>query len=224
LKDGEVMSKSRGNIVDPDTIIKKYGSDTLRLFILFAAPPETELEWDDRGIEGSFKFLNRVWRIQENLKDKADQELVRSLHKTIKKVSEDFSDFKFNTAIASMMELTNAVYQSGADKEVFKTLIILLAPIAPHFCEELWQVMGNKESVLKAAWPKYDPSLLTEEHVTIVVQVNGKLRVKIEVAADIPEEKLKEAVLADERLAPWLENKPIKNFIIVPRKLVNIVV
>jgi leucyl-tRNA synthetase len=223
LKDGEVMSKSRGNIVDPDSIIKKYGADTLRLFILFAAPPEAELEWDERGIEGASKFLNRAWRIQENLKEKSDPELLRSLHRTIKKVTEDFHEFKFNTAIARMMELTNAIYQLGADKEAFEALVILLSPIAPHFCEELWQMLGNKESIFKVSWPKYDPALLVEESITIIVQVNGKLRAKVEVAADIPEDKLKEIVLADERLKPWLENKTIKNCIIVPKKLVNIV-
>jgi len=224
LKDGQVMSKSRGNIVDPDSIIKKYGADTLRLFILFAAPPETELEWDERGIEGASKFLNRVWRIQENLKDSADHFLIRALHKTIKKVSEDFQGFKFNTAIASLMELTNAIYQSGASQQVLETLAIMLSPIAPHFCEELWQILGNKESIFKAGWPKYDLAFLKEEKITIVVQVNGKLRAKIEVAADISEKELKEMVLADEKIKTWLENKPPKNFILIPQKLVNIVV
>ncbi|MEK6727129.1 MAG: leucine--tRNA ligase [Candidatus Omnitrophota bacterium] len=245
LKDGEVMSKSRGNIVDPDSIIKNYGADTLRLFILFAAPPETELEWDDRGIEGAFKFLNRVWRIQDNFpampsgvqavsrpiagkvwreKDKADPALLRVLHKTIKKVTADIEGFKFNTAIASLMELTNAIYQSGADKKVFQTLVILFSPIAPHLCEELWQILGNKESICKQKWPKYDPHLLVEEKVTIAIQVNGKVRSKIEIPADISEEKLKASVLADEKLKPWLQGRPPKNFIFVPRKLVNIVV
>ncbi|MDO8661788.1 MAG: leucine--tRNA ligase [Candidatus Omnitrophota bacterium] len=224
LKDGEVMSKSKGNIVDPDTMIKKYGADTLRLFILFAAPPETELEWDDRGLEGAHKFLNRVWRIQDNLKDKADPALLRILHKTIKKVSEDFREFKFNTAIASLMELTNAVYQLGADKEVFSKLIIMLSPITPHFSEELWKILGNKDSVLKAGWPEYDSKILIEENITIVLQVNGKVRSKIEVAANIAESKLKEMVLADKKLSPWIQGKPVKNFILVPNKLVNIVV
>lgn len=224
LKDGEVMSKSRGNIVDPDSIIKNYGADALRLFILFAAPPETELEWDDRGIEGAFKFLNRVWRIQENLKDRATPELVKFLHKTIKKVTEDIEDFKFNTAIAGLMELTNAIYQSGADKEAFEKLIILLSSIAPHFCEELWQILGYKESICKTAWPKYDPKFLVEETVTIVVQVNGKVRSKIEVPADTSEDKIKELVLADEKLKPWIQGRPLKNFILIPKKLVNIVI
>ena len=224
LKDGTVMSKSKGNTVDPDIMIQKYGADTLRLFILFAAPPETELEWDDRGLEGVHKFLNRVWRVQENLKDRADHALVRTLHKTIKKVTQDFRDFKFNTALAGLMELTNAIYQSGADKDVFSKLIIMLSPIAPHFSEELWQVLGNKDSIFKARWPEVDPKMLTEDNATIVIQVNGKVRLKIEVAIDIPENKLKEIILADARLSPWIQGKPIKNFILVPNKLVNIVV
>ena len=224
LKDGEVMSKSRGNIVDPDSIIRKYGADTLRLFILFAAPPETELEWDERGIEGACKFLNRVWRIQKTLKEKAKPDLLRIMHKTIKKVSEDIEAFKFNTAIASLMELTNSVYQMGADKEVFSNLVVMLCPFVPHFAEELWQRLGNKEGIIKTGWPKYDSRFLTEENVTIVIQVNGKLRSKINVPSDISEDKLKESVLSDEKLKPWIQGKPIKNFILVPKKLVNIVV
>jgi leucyl-tRNA synthetase len=224
LKDGEVMSKSKGNTVDPDAIIAKYGADTLRLFILFAAPPETELEWDEKGIEGASRFLNRVWRIQENLAEKTSPALARVMHKTIKKVSEDIQEFKFNTAIAAIMEFVNAIYQLGADKETFLRLIIMLAPIAPHFCEELWQGLGNKESIFKVSWPEYDPRLLAEDKFTIVIQVNGKVRAKIEVPSDIQDDKLKELVLADEKVKSWLQNKPIKNCIIVPRKLVNIVV
>ena len=224
LKDGRVMSKSRGNIVDPDSIIKKYGADTLRLFILFAAPAETELEWDDRGIEGAFKFLNRVWRIQQNLKEKTEPSLTRILHKTIKKVTEDIEEFKFNTAIASLMELTNAIYQLGADKEVFANLVIMLSPIAPHFSEELWQILGHKESIFRNQWPKHDPHFLREETVTRVIQVNGKLRLKIDTPVDIAEEKLKALVLAEEKLKPWIQGKPLKNFIYVPQKLVNLVI
>ena len=224
LKDGEVMSKSKGNIVDPDSMIKNYGADALRLFILFAAPPETELEWEERGLEGAYKFLNRVWRVQENLKDSADQQVLRVLHKTIKKVGTDFSEFKFNTAIASLMELTNAIYQLGADKQVFSALVIMLSPIAPHFSEELWGILGNKESIFKAAWPKFDPELLVEKNVELVIQVNGKLRSKIEVPCDISEDKLKELVLKDEKLISWLEGKSPKKIIIVPQKLINIVI
>jgi len=224
LKDGEVMSKSKGNIVDPDSMIKDYGADALRLFILFAAPPETELEWDQRGLEGAFKFLNRVWRIQENLKSRADESLTRIMHKTIKKVSEDFNEFKFNTAIAGLMELTNAIYQMGADKEVFSQLVIMLSPIAPHFAEELWQILGNKESIFKAAWPKYDPELLIEKEVELVIQVNGKIRSKIQAPRAISEDELKKLVLKDDKLAVWLQGKQLKKFILVPQKLVNIVI
>ena len=224
LKDGEVMSKSRGNIVDPDSMIKENGADALRLFILFAAPPETELEWDERGLEGAFKFLNRVWRIQDNLVDNPDQEILKILHKTIKKVSADFGEFKFNTAIASLMELTNAIYQLGADREVFSSLVIMLSPIVPHFSEELWEILGNKESIFKAAWPKHDPGLLVEENVELVIQVNGKLRSKIEVPRDISEERLKELIQKDEKIMPWLEGRSPKKIIVVPQKLVNIVI
>jgi len=224
LKDGEVMSKSRGNIVDPDEIIEKYGADTMRLFILFAAPPETELEWEERGTEGAFRFLNRVWRIRENLREKADPALVRLMHKTLKKVTDDINEFKFNTAIAGMMELVNAIYLSGADRQVFSVLILMLSPIAPHFCEELWQSLGNKESVLKAGWPEYDPEMLVEESVTIAVQVNGKVRSKLDVPSDITDERLKELVLADEKIKQWLGGKPVRNIVIVPKRLVSIVV
>ena len=223
LRNGEVMSKSRGNTVDPDSMIKNYGADALRLFILFAAPAETELEWDERGLEGAFKFLNRVWRLQENLKTTVDKDVLKCLHRTIKKVSDDFSEFKFNTAIASIMELTNAIYQAGADKNVFSTLLVLLSPIAPHFSEELWQILGNKESIFKTGWPKYNPELLIEEKLEIVIQVNGKLRSKIQVDRNIAEDKLKEMVLKDDKLTPWLEGRSPKKFIVVPHKLVNIV-
>ena len=224
MKDGEVMSKSRGNIVDPDEIISKYGADTMRLFILFAAPPETELEWEDRGIEGAFKFLNRVWRIRENLKEKAEPALIKLTHKMLKKVTDDIGEFKFNTAIASMMELVNAIYQSGADKEVFSALVLMLSPIAPHFCEELWQTLGNKESILKAGWPRYDPKMLVDETITIIIQVNGKVRSKIDVPADISDDELKKLAVSDEKTKSWLEGNAPRNIFVVPKRLVNIVV
>lgn len=224
LKDGEVMSKSKGNIVDPDSMIQKFGADTLRLFILFAAPPETELEWDERGLEGAFKFLNRVWRIQENLKETAPKETLRVLHKSIKKITEDTESFKFNTAIAGMMELVNAIYQHGADKKIYEQLIIMLSPIIPHFSEELWQIIGNKDSIFKSAWPKFDPQMLVEDIITMVVQVNGKVRSKLEVAPNTANEVLRTLALNDEKVKSWLGGKEIKNFVVVPNKIVSIVV
>jgi leucyl-tRNA synthetase len=224
LKDGEVMSKSKGNVVDPDSMIQRYGADTLRLFILFAAPPETELEWDDRGMEGAFRFLNRVWRIQDNLKDSASVDVVKALHKTIKKVSDDYESFKFNTAVASMMELVNAIYQSGADRKVFSALVVLLAPIAPHFCEELWQILGNKESITQAAWPQYEANMLLEDTVIIPVQINGKVRSQLSIPRNASSEVIRTLVDKDDKSQQWIQGKPIKKFIVVTDRIVNIVV
>jgi len=231
LKDGEVMSKSRGNIVDPDAILKQYGADTLRLYILFAAPPEVEMEWDARGIAGASRFLNRIWRLQDKVsqgtaKTEAPLTLKKKVHRTIKEVAEDLETFKFNTAISQIMELVNEIYQNtNTDiSEAFKATVILISPFAPHFAEELWQGLGNKESVLKAGWPKYEAAMLVEKTVTLVIQVNGKVRSKIDVPADISEDKLKELVLADEKVKSWLKGQPPKNFVVVPRKLVNIVI
>jgi len=224
LKDAEVMSKSRGNIVDPDSMIQRYGADALRLFILFAAPPEAELEWDERGMEGALRFLNRVWRIQDNLKGSASADVVHSLHRTIKKVTDDYENFKFNTAIASMMELVNAIYQGAADKNVFSALIILLAPIAPHFCEELWHILGNKGLVESAAWPSYDEKMLVEDTVVIPVQVNGKVRSELTIPAHSSSDMARALVDKDARVQQWIQGKPVKKFIFVPDKIVNIVV
>jgi leucyl-tRNA synthetase len=231
LKDGAVMSKSRGNIVDPDSIIRKYGADTLRLYILFAAPPEVEMEWSERGIAGAFRFLNRVWRLLEHLKKKsapqtASPELQKKMHSAIKEVSLDLEDFKFNTAISRIMELVNVIYQNlNTDiTEATKTVVLLVSPFVPHLAEEMWQRLGYKESIARTEWPRYTEKYLKEELITMVIQVNGKLRSKIEVPADIKEDKLKELVLADEKLKPWIKDQPIKNFILVPQKLVNIVI
>ncbi|MCG8432242.1 MAG: leucine--tRNA ligase, partial [Candidatus Omnitrophica bacterium] len=223
LKDGEVMSKSRGNTVDPDEMISRYGADALRLFILFAAPPETELEWDDRGMDGAWRFLNRVWRIREQLHDTAGESLKRLMHRTIHKVTHDIQAFKFNTAIASLMEFTNAIYQSGADREVFEALLLMLAPIAPHLAEELWENLGKKESIFSHPWPAHDPAMLREDTCTIILQVNGKLRSRVEVPAGISGEQLKQVSLDDERIKACIGAQTVRKWIIVPGRLVNIV-
>ncbi len=230
LKDGEVMSKSRGNIVDPDLVIEKYGADTLRLYILFVAPPEVEMEWSEQAIDGSFRFLNRVWRLQEYLKKEktasVSPALEKKMHLAIKEVTEDIEGFKFNTAISGIMELVNEIYQNlNSDiSEAVKTTVLLLSPFAPHLAEEMWQGMGNKESILKAGWPKYDEKFLKESSVTLVIQVNGKVRSRVEVPKDITEEKLQALVLGDQKVQQWLAGKPLKKFIVVPQKLVNLVI
>ncbi|MFH2138861.1 MAG: leucine--tRNA ligase [Candidatus Omnitrophota bacterium] len=247
LKDGEVMSKSKGNIVDPDEMIQKYGADALRLFILFAAPPEAEIDWNENGMDGSWRFLNRVWMLVQQFNELTagaavveqlgfEKKLSFKLHATIKKVTEEMEGgFKFNTAISSMMELLNELgpaLRLACEKkaitaelsEAVKALVILLCPIAPHMCEEMWQSLGNKESIIKADWPKFDPKKLQLDELTIVVQVNSKVRAKLIVPADTSEAELKDKTLNDEKIKVWLQGKQIKKVVVVPKKLVNIIV
>ncbi|MDI6781335.1 MAG: leucine--tRNA ligase [bacterium] len=246
IKDGAKMSKSKGNVVDPDEIVNKYGADTVRIFILFAAPPEKDLEWSEQGVEGAWRFLNRVWRIvhqhapqiidmqtegmEQNIKISAARGLYSWTHRTIKKATDDIEVFHFNTVIAACMELVNEIYQYRefdavglvALREALRNLILLLSPFAPHICEELWQVLGNSTSVLDEPWPVYLPEAIYEETVVIIVQINGKVRDKISVPAESTEEVIKAEAL--KAAAEKLGTKDIKNIIVVPGRLVNIVV
>lgn len=226
LKDGAKMSKSKGNVVDPKDILDEYGADTARLFILFAAPPEKDLEWSDKGVEGADRFLNRVWRfVTENLElikdtnsklessklDPDAKALYRTMHASIKKVSEDIgSRLNFNTAISSIMELTNEVYSYLNDrsseetnapliKAVAENLVLLLAPFAPFITEELWELLGHSKNVHKSDWPVYQEEALKKDELTIVIQVNGKVRDKIKIAADASEEEVKAQVMEEEK-------------------------
>lgn len=237
LKEGEVMSKSKGNIVDPDDLIKEYGADTLRLFILFAAPPEAELDWNDRGMEGAWRFLMRVWRLVDELQStqkdtlKKAKDLSKKMHQTIKKVTDDMEGgFKFNTAISSIMELVNEIYKTQNEnpasdiREAVEVTVLLLAPFTPHICEEMWQMLGHKESVLKASWPVFNENIAREETVTLVIQVNSKVRSKIEIPVGTPQDAIRTLVLADAKTKEWIKDASIKKFIVIPNKLVNIVV
>ena len=238
LKEGEVMSKSKGNIVDPDEIINKYGADTLRLFILFAAPPEAELDWNDTGMDGAWRFLCRIWRLVEALSEHKgqllpgnNQGLVKKMHKTIKKVTSDMEGgFKFNTAISSIMELVNELYRSSEQeqkskeaRDAVRVIVVLMAPFAPHICEEMNYMLGQKESVFKASWPSYDESLIKEDEVSYAVQVNGKVRSKINASAQASEEEVKALALGDPKVKEWLKGVSVKKVIVVPGKLVSIV-
>ena len=246
IKDGSKMSKSKGNVVSPEEIIKKYGADTARLFILFAAPPERDLEWSDQGVEGAWRFIQRVWRIILSYADKVkenptfnvkaltkeEKELFRILNVTIEKVTEDIGTRgTFNTAISSIMELVNAFYifkdgnlNAGLAREVVINLIKLLAPFAPHVTEELWQQIGQTGSVHHTTWPTFDPKATIADEVEVVVQVNGKLRSKIMVSSSATREAQQEIALADEKIKGLIEGKTIVKVISVPKKLVNIVV
>ncbi|HBI47277.1 MAG TPA: leucine--tRNA ligase [Smithella sp.] len=247
----EKMSKSLKNVIDPDFLVKNYGADTARIFCLFAAPPEKDLEWSEQGVDGSFRFLSRLWRIvEEYLEDiktveplsgvvELEEELKalrRKTHQTIRKVTVDIEDrFHFNTAISAVMELVNAVYQIkrpassdkialAAGREALEAAIILLVPIVPHITEELWQLLGHKDLAANVPWPEFDSTIASEEEMTIVVQINGKLRSRMTVAVDEDPGKIKANALADEKIKSMSEGTQIKKVIYVPKKLVNIVV
>ncbi|MDD5292678.1 MAG: class I tRNA ligase family protein [Candidatus Omnitrophica bacterium] len=239
LKEGEVMSKSKGNIVDPDGIIEKYGADTLRLFILFAAPPEAELDWNDRGMDGAWRFITRVWRLVVDAQSKTskalainqESSLIKKMHQAIKKVSDDMErGFQFNTAISSILELVNEAYEvknknPDADIEnVAEVVVLLLAPFTPHICEEMWQMLGHKTSIFKSQWPLYDPEAAREKTITLVIQINSKNRSRIDVATDTPEQEIRRLVLDDDKVKQCLQGAPVKKVIVVPNRLVNILI
>jgi len=248
LKDGSKMSKSKGNVVSPEEIIKTYGADTARLFILFASPPERDLEWSDAGVEGCFRFLNRVWRMVNEYADTISQvnipdnfaeldndarKLRYKTHASIKKVTEDVEErFNFNTAISAIMELTNAI-NSYSDKEeqdlavvkeAINSMLLLLSPFSPHICEELWQLCGNKGSISLQKWPTYDSKALIQDEVEIVVQVSGRVRDRIVVPVTISDEELRQKALESDKIRKLISDKNIVKIIVIPGKLVNIVV
>jgi leucyl-tRNA synthetase len=242
LKDGAKMSKSKGNVVSPMDIVEKYGADTARMFILFAAPPDRDLEWSDAGVEGSYRFLNRVWRMVEqhaslfeqrpapDTTSREAQELNRLRHRTVKKVTEDVNDrYHFNTAISAIMELVNGIYaypedaDRGTLADAIETVVLLLAPFAPHITEELWQRMGHQDSVHAQSWPTFDPAALVQNEVEIAVQINGKVRDKVVVPAEADKSELEALVMKLDRIQTLLEGKTVRKVIVVPRKLVNIV-
>ncbi len=246
LKDGTKMSKSKGNTVDPEELIKKYGADTVRLFVMFAAPPEHTLEWSDTAVEGAYRFINKLWRLVENhvgaavvkgplsVKDLNEMQcdLRRKTHETIKKVTDDIGRrYTFNTAIASNMELVNELtnFDDISDKgravyhEALEAIVLMLAPILPHACHVLWQKLGHTKPVYQANWPKIDSDALKRDRVELVVQVNGKKRATISVPASAENKHIEEAALSNENVQRFIENKKIIKKIIVPGRLVNIV-
>jgi len=251
IKDGAKMSKSFGNVVSPDEMVERYGADATRMYSLFAAPPERDLDWQESGIEGIQRFLARVYRFylrsrvetrlaapaaaKESLPPEA-RYLQRKLHQTIKRVSDDFRGrWHFNTCIAAIMELVNEIYAAEEARaagaipasliaDLQRNIALLLAPMAPYLAHELWEMTGETSNLLKAPWPKYDAALAAEDEIEIPVQVNGKLRGLVVVPAGATEDQIKQAGLADEKVKAAIAGKQIAKVIVVPKKLVNIVV
>jgi leucyl-tRNA synthetase len=247
----EKMSKSKRNVVDPNLLLEKYGADTTRLFCLFAAPPERDLVWSDQGVEGSARFLNRVWRLAkdwmeivapvESYNDAIEpldsqlRSLYKKTHQSIEKVTQDIDErFHFNTAISAIMELVNqmhsieprsaTVHQAEVMRHALESVVLLLSPFVPHFADELWQALGHTQSVLLSSWPVFREDALVKERETIVIQVNGKLRSRFDASVDADQEMIKQLALDDDKVRKFIEGKNIKKVIVVPNKLVNIVV
>ncbi len=252
IKDGAKMSKSKGNVVDPDELIRTLGADTARLFSLFAAPPEKDLDWNDHGVEGASRFLNRIWRFvlahADDLRaapaagggtaSAAGRSFRRTIHETIDRVTHDIeTEFHFNTAVSAIMELVNALYAFEAApldavprderaallREAVETLALLLAPFCPHIAEEVWGLLGHEPSVFDQRWPAAAPAALTKDEVTLVVQVDGKVRTRLVVDAGTSPERVERLALADERVQPWIGSRGIARVVVVPGRLVNIV-
>jgi leucyl-tRNA synthetase len=252
IKDGAKMSKSKGNVVDPDDLIRRFGADTARLFSLFAAPPEKDLDWNDRGVEGASRFLNRLWRfVHGHLDDlrgagrvptpplsDAGRAFRRLIHEAIHRVTEDIErDFHFNTAISAVMELVNALHEferasmdavsaperAALLREAVETLLLLLGPVCPHVAEELWSALGHRESVFVQRWPEADPAAMQRQEVQIVVQVDGRVRSRLTADAAAQEAQLRDMALADGKVRPWLDGRRVARVVVVPGRLVNIV-
>jgi len=264
LRHGAVMSKSKGNVVDPDDMIQQFGADALRLYVMFVAPPEKEVEWTDTGLEGAFRFLNRVWRVVDHLAtasrqapsldgltfDDAERAMRRKTHVTIRRVTQDIDPrVHLNTAVAALMELVNELYAFcelrgvrplGVDdepaavvarpetaavlRETIEALVLMLSPFTPHMCEELWQTLGHTDGVVAAGWPSWDEAAAREESIEIPVQVNGKVRGRVTVAADATEADIEAAAIAAPAVVPHLAGKQIVKVFIAKGRLVSIVV
>jgi leucyl-tRNA synthetase len=243
----EKMSKSKKNVVDPDALIKKYGADTARLFSLFAAPPEKDLEWSEQGVEGCFRFINRVYRLfinnidlfTEKLEEKGEEtdvskDILYYLHSTIKKVTNDIEKFQLNTAVAAIMEFTNNLYllepqlSTNYEKFLFKTslleLLKLLTPFTPHFCEEMWSLSNNSGFISLEKWPKYEEKYTIKDEINVVVQINGKVRAELTLPRKIDKDSALKAAKENEKVAKYLEGKNLIKEIYVPQKLISLVI
>jgi leucyl-tRNA synthetase len=246
LKDGAKMSKNKGNTVDPQELIARYGADTVRLFMMFAAPPEQSLEWSDDGVQGSFRFLKRFWNAVIDHTDAGpvkpldldaltdeQKELRRKTHQTIAKIGDDIGRrSSFNTAVAAAMELLNAINKfedsseagRAVEHEALEAVVLMLSPMTPHICHALWKELGHKTPLIDQRWPEFDESALELDMIELVIQVNGKLRGRVSVPADADKESIEKLAIADDNVQRFVDGKEIRKVIVVPGRLVNIVV
>jgi len=228
----EKMSKSKGNVVNPDELVEKYGTDAVRLYELFIGPPDADCEWTDRGIEGTYRFLKKTWDIVWKTKDNYSEErenVLRRRHLLIYNITQRIENFKFNTAISEFMEFVNflsknEVLNKGVDKKTIEDFLVMLSPFAPHFCEELWEVLGHSESIFKENWPKYDSGLIISEMVDIPVQINGKLRGELRLRKDVSEKEIIEKARSLDKVKRHLEGRNIKRVIFIRGKVINFVI
>ncbi|MCQ2386647.1 MAG: class I tRNA ligase family protein, partial [Clostridia bacterium] len=225
--DGEKMSKSKGNVVDPNEVVEQYGADVLRLYVLFMGDYEKAAPWSENSVRGCKRFIDRLWALQEMVTDEEgySPELEGAFHRTIKKVSEDFETLKYNTAIAAMMTLLNEIYDKGSvTRGELKTFITLLNPVAPHITEEIFEQMGFGGMLNESSWPTWDDAKCVEKSVEIVVQVNGKIRARLNIAPDMAKEDVLALAKADEKVAAELAGKTLVKELYIPAKLVNLVI
>jgi len=226
-EDGRKMSKSFGNVINPDEVVGQYGADALRVYEMFMGPFDQAIAWSTQGVNGVYRFLDRIWNLVEECKNniKSDDEAIRLIHKLNKKIDEDLENIKFNTAVAAFMEFLNfaTVNKEKIGQDIIERMILLLAPFAPHISEELWHNLGHNDSVHNQKWPQYDPKMIKEERVNLIIQINGRVRDKIEVKVGISEKEAKEIALNQEKVKNWIKNQEIKKVIFVPNQLINFV-
>jgi leucyl-tRNA synthetase len=225
-ENGEKMSKSRGNVINPDDIIAEFGADTLRLYEMFIGDFEKTAPWSPAAVKGCRRFLERVWALNDNVLpgDTYSPKLERVMNRAIKKVSQDIEEMKFNTAIAELMTLVNSFYDTGCNEAEYKTFIALLSPFAPHICEELWENHGGRKMLAISDWPSWDEAKTVDETVEMPVQINGKLRATVTLPRDCSVEEAEVAALADKRVQSAIEGKALVKKIVIPNKIINLVV
>ena len=225
-EDGQKMSKSRGNVVNPDDVVREFGADAMRLYEMFMGPLEVVKPWTTRGVVGTKRFIDRIWRYcSDRLSDETPpRDLQRVLHQTIRKVTEDIEKIRYNTALAQMMTLQNEAGKAPLKyRQVAEAMVLMLSPFAPHVCEELWERMGHRPSIVDVAWPGFDPDLCVQDTVEVAVQINGKVRGTVVAASDIDQESLKQMALGNENVARHLQGMTVRKVIVVGNRVVNIV-